>query len=199
MIKLQVTVLATLLLATSAQAEINVQPRRESVRPVPMTDRVTSTQSASDTASEASSDYVYGVGFATANHLTFTDTSVTGWLELGDGNAIQAFAALGGVDPFAFGIGGLFKRTVIGTQASGVHFGGGVGIGTTAGGGTSSANSNFTFALSGVAGFHFIVPNTERILINLDGGPTMTIVDDDVDFTVGALSPVLGLSVLFLF
>lgn len=182
--------------AMAESSSTRLQPGRGTIRPsAPMTDTVTSTQSAASTG-----EYGLGMGLSTARNLTFTETALTGWMDLGDGNAIQAFAALGGIDPFVFGVGGLFKRTVLGSEQSGLHLGGGLGIGTVAGvGATGGATSNFAFALNGIAGFHFIVPNTERMLISLDGGPAMTIIDDNIDVTMGAIGSLLGLSVIYLF
>jgi hypothetical protein len=57
--------------------------------------------------------------------------------------------------------------------------------------------------ISAIGGFHFELPGISHVMFHLDGGPTFNLVNTSpnttTNFQVGALSPALGASVVYVF
>ena len=140
-----------------------------------------------------------------------TGGSLTGIIHLTNVDMIQLLAGITGTTGgFGFGVGGLYKRTVIGNQSAGFHLGGGFGIGTVAGAGGAVNGSSTSFAMSiaAVIGAHFEIPGTQ-IALHFDGGPDFTLVSvsgtngigggTTTNFAMGPLSSLLGATVVYAF
>jgi hypothetical protein len=123
--------------------------------------------------------------------------SVSGIFDLSSLDMIQALLGVGGTQgTFQIGLGGLYKRTIAGTHAFGLHVGGGLAyenVSIAANGGSG----NNTFIITGVAGIHARFPGLERIALHFDAGPSLSLFNSTSNFTLGALSSALGLSVVY--
>jgi hypothetical protein len=117
------------------------------------------------------------------------------WINMGPRAAIQGYFAVTGSSPFVFGMGANYKRLWHGTWKSGLHYGGGLGIGTTAAG----TSTNFTLNLTGVVGIHFKLSNPSNIMFNFDAGPAMRILSGSNNFSISGYSGFAGLSIHYLF
>jgi hypothetical protein len=125
--------------------------------------------------------------------------SVTGILHFTPLDAVQILASIpttqGG---FTFGLGGLYKRTLIGNEACGFHVGGGIAFGTYVG--------NFAMTIPAIAGFHYQLSGTE-ISFHFDGGAAFGLVSVSgvngiggttvTNFAIGPNSGLLGASVVY--
>jgi len=94
---------------------------------------------------------------------------------------------------FEFGVGGIYKFTVAGDRRAGFHVGPGVSVGTVAVG----AKSEFGFGIAGVAGGHWTL--FDRLIVSVDGGPALGVVDGNANFSLKPLGEILGLSLHYLF
>lgn len=94
---------------------------------------------------------------------------------------------------FEFGVGGIYKFTVLGDRRTGFHMGPGVSVGTVAVGG----KSKFGFSISGLAGAHWTI--FDRMIVSVDGGPAVAVVDGDANFSFRPIGDLLGLSLHYLF
>lgn len=135
---------------------------------------------------------------ATAVGVADTSTFMTGQsisaLFSNNKDWIQAMMNVQGVKgSFRFSVGGAYKFTVAGTERAGFHIGPGLALGTT---GTANG-SKFFFSLVGMFGGHYTL--FERLILSVDGGPVLGVVDGDVDFGVKPMGELLGLSVHYLF
>ena len=127
--------------------------------------------------------------------------SITGLIELSRLDSIQVFFSVPTTNvSFNLDVLGMYKRTILDDGNYGIHVGAGFGLGviTTALQGPSTSNVILNF--TGVAGFHFEVPGAPQMKIHLDAGPSFTVLTTTPSvssFQIGALSPALGLSVLY--
>jgi hypothetical protein len=156
---------------------------------------VTTSQSAPDRVSSGGS-VTWGLGVSSVNTVPFPGNvgSLTAIFHLTTEDAIQVLLSIPSTQgSFKFGAGGLYKRTVAGSQAAGFHLGGGVALGT---------NGSFAASFIGVAGIHY-TPSGTNLAFHFDGGPALTIQDTNggssTNFAVGQYSNVLGASVLYVF
>lgn len=94
---------------------------------------------------------------------------------------------------FYFAVGGIYKFTVAGNARAGFHVGPGVTLGTV----PTGTESKFGFSLVGLAGGHFTL--FERLILSVDGGPQLSVVDGNTDFRLKPMGELLGLSVHYLF
>jgi hypothetical protein len=154
----------------------------------------------------------FGLGFSTyqnaptnQNSSTLIGTAaITGIYNLSNLDQIQGFFSIPQTSPFNVTFGSLYKRTISQYKGAGFHVGGGFGLGNY---NTTTYNdqsaSSFTLGISAIGGFHFEMPGVNHILVQLDGGPFFTLVNTSpnakTNFQVGALSPALGASVLYVF
>lgn len=142
----------------------------------------------------------FGLGFATVQSVIPGSAAgtVTGFFELDKMNSVQAFLSLPSTSPFSFGVAGLYKHTISGNKASGFHIGGGIGIANIA----TLNSSTLGLGLNLLGGIHFELPGAPQILVNLDGGPSFTLISSSPsqsNFQLAAFSPALGASVVYLF
>jgi hypothetical protein len=63
----------------------------------------------------------------------------------------------------------------------------------------NSSGTGFALSFAAIGGLHFPISNSEKVMVHLDGGPVFTLVDGHSSFQIGALSELLGLSVVYLF
>ena len=139
-----------------------------------------------ETALGASTDFVLGASGV---------PTLTAVFDISSQEMVQVFLGVGGTSGvFQIGLGGLFKHTVTGSKALGLHIGGGFAYANISNG-VGGSNSAITFA--GVAGVHARFPGLERLALHFDAGPEVTIANSVTNFTLGALSPALGLSIVY--
>ncbi|MCC7440022.1 MAG: hypothetical protein IT285_00215 [Bdellovibrionales bacterium] len=145
-----------------------------------------------------------GLGLSAATVLV-NATALSSIHLIDDKNAVQTYFAIGTSSPFGFGLGGMYKHTVAGDRKAGLHIGGGLGLGTA--GSTAAAqafgiggnSSVFYLTFGGNAGVHFSVTREDNVLISVDGGVILNIVDGNASFGIRGFSDdTLGLSVHYL-
>lgn len=160
------------------------------------------TTSASDYVVD--SEHRWGLGLATMTSGMLVpggNGALTGWIGITPEFGIQPLLTIPSTSPFQFAAGALFKVTVHQMASSGFHVGLGVTMGdvhttpTVAGG----SDHSLLVGLSGLMGFHFVMPGTSNIMVHFDGGPMVNITGGNANFALTPLSAFGGLSVLYLF
>ncbi|MCM2324426.1 MAG: hypothetical protein NDJ90_14300 [Oligoflexia bacterium] len=145
----------------------------------------------------ATSSAKFGLGVASASQLTGAQSSLTGVMELDPNTTIQALLSMPSTSPFEFSLGGLFKYTVAGSPNVGFHIGGGLTLGALSN--PVTGDSAFALGIAGIGGLHFPLTSSRQVMLHLDGGPAFSLIDGEADFAIGALSGLLGVSVLYMF
>jgi hypothetical protein len=166
-------------------APADAAPRSKSSREV-----VTTTSA----APEYGSSKRFGLGLQTLDGAS----ALSGLLELSPQSSLQLLAYVAGTSPsFQFGVGGIYRSTVVGGTNAGLHFGAGAILGTVAGAAAAigGASSKFFIDLGPVAGVHFTLPNLSAVMVSLDGAALLQVRDSSTNFTIGGLSPAMGLSI----
>lgn len=103
---------------------------------------------------------------------------------------IQAFLGVQNTrGNFDFGLGGMYKFTLSGDRRAGFHLGPGFAVGTV--------GDDFAFSIYGMVGAHFTL--FERLLLSVDGGPMLSVIDGDANFRMRAMGETLGLGIHYLF
>jgi hypothetical protein len=152
-----------------------------------------------------SSTAEYGFGVSTSTAVTGTATALSGWYGLDEKQGIQVYLGIGSTSPFRFGVGGVYKYTILGKKLVGAHIGGGLGLGlvgttaTVAGITITTPSSTFAVRALGNFGVHFSFRGMEEILFSADSGPALMIASGSTNLTLGAYSALLGLSVHYIF
>jgi hypothetical protein len=147
----------------------------------------------------SSNDMKFGVGL-TAYGGSSTSGGLSGLIEIDDKMAVQPFLGLGygAVTGFSFGLGGMFKYTLVGGRDAGLHVGGGLSLGA---GGAAGAMQFLMNLYVPNAGIHFTV--ADRVRLSLDGGITVSINAGGgtagAGVGLGPLSSLLGASVHYMF
>jgi len=134
----------------------------------------------------------WGLGIATAQQVTDTASALTAWFALDEIQSFQLYFGMDSTTPLNFGAGALYKRTCIGNSLSGMHFGGGVGLGDR------SDPAKFFFRVTGVIGIHFDLPGVKDLYVQADAGPSLLLSSGSNNFSLKAFSPLLGLSLVYL-
>jgi hypothetical protein len=135
-----------------------------------------------------------GLGFASVQGLTGTATSVTGWLELDSINSVQAFFGIPTTSPFQFSLGGLYRHTVASKGSASFHVGGGFAAGILG----TGRKTDFSLSLVANAGIRYQLQDSP-VFVSLDGGPGFSLLNGTSNFSIGALSGLLGASVIYVF
>jgi hypothetical protein len=139
----------------------------------------------------------YSLGVSSISPAGGGNGALTGFINFTNLDAVQLFLAIPGTTGgFSFGVGGLYKHTLWGNSSHGLHVGGGAGLGTVAG--------NFAMNLDAIAGVHYTLPNT-TVSFHFDGGAVFSLVSaggttgggTTTNFSIGALSNILGASVVY--
>ncbi|MDN5850548.1 MAG: hypothetical protein L0H63_13080 [Nitrococcus sp.] len=130
-----------------------------------------------------------GLGYFDSDNLTRRGDNLSALYSVNKDWAQAFFGVYNTNDGLSFSIGGAYKFTVLGDQKSGLHIGPGLAMGTV--------NDKFLFSAFGLAGFHYTV--FDRVMLSVDGGPILTLVDDEVDFSLEPAGNLLGLSIHYLF
>jgi hypothetical protein len=131
------------------------------------------------------------VGVSSDAHVVGSQTPSLSWLRRLDTKAsLQFYLLVITVDPMAFGLGGNYKKTFIGKQSSGVHWGAGLGIAKAA------AGTSTLFNINGIIGYHMQLK--KDLFFNLDAGPTATVGGGNFQMTIGGHSALLGISLLYI-
>ena len=155
----------------------------------------------SQAATEADEGGRFGLGFSTIGFNGLQNSSFTGVYTMNRDDLLQGFFSIPQTTPFNMGGAVLFKHTLVSSSNAGFHVGGGFGLASINNGGFSGANLGLNFAL--VAGFHFELPGVPHVVVHLDGGPNFSLINTNpnsqTNFSMTALSPALGASVLYLF
>jgi hypothetical protein len=159
-------------------------------------------QSAPESTYTTSRATRFAVGFSTiSSTIPGATAAITGVVDFDRYNALQAFFSIPQTSPFNIGGAVLYKRTISESRGAGFHVGGGLGLANVNGGGLGGAA--FALNLSAVGGFHFEMPGISHVMVHLDGGPTFNLINTSpsttTNFQVGALSPALGASVVYIF
>jgi hypothetical protein len=155
-------------------------------------------------------DMQFGAGLATSTAIMHSATALSSWVTLDHSHHIQGYFSVPGTSGrFQFALGGIYKTIIVGTLRNGFHVGGGLALGVPSysfGGmdfdfesGEAKTKTPFFFNLIGNAGIHFTLPGVDHILVNLDAGPVLSVIDGNVDFSISGYSPLLGISVHYLF
>ncbi|MGK5089137.1 hypothetical protein WDW86_16420 [Bdellovibrionota bacterium FG-2] len=137
-----------------------------------------------------------GFGIAAVQGLTNTPTTPTMLFDLSGSNVFQLFFGVPGTSPFQFSLGMLFKHNLKENATNGFHLGGGFGAGSQITEGTTTA---FATAVTAIFGFHFLIPDAPQIAMHFDAGPTLRSFSGKTDISIAALSPALGMSLLYMF
>ena len=143
-------------------------------------------------AESSTSSTPWALGAASTNVITETESfsaligSNHNWIELDFGIHHVRHA-------FQFGVGGAYKFTVAGDRRTGFHVGPGLSLGTRDVGG----REKFAFSVNGQAGGHFTV--ADHLLLTVDAGPALYVVDGDVDFFLRPRGAILGVGIYYLF
>lgn len=147
------------------------------------------------------SDQELGFGLAVLTENTIQSTSaLTGWLGLGNDQALQFYFGLPSTSPFQLGIGAHYKKTIAKDNFVGFHLGGGIGLGSssnitvTATTPVTGTQTSFFINLTGIAGIHFQFPDFQKALFNIDAGPTFQLGSGRSNLSISILS----LSVVYL-
>ena len=161
-------------------------------------EQITLQQAAAESSDETSH---FGLGFSTYSGALSTNvfpsfsSAITGILEFSSKDSLQVFFSLPRTDGgLALGGAGLYKRTISQGQNAGFHVGGGLGMATT--------NGTFGLSITAIGGFHFNLPGVSKVQVHLDGGPSFTLQNSTpsrTDFSLAALSPAFGASILYRF
>ena len=184
----------TLILASSGAQAADATKKSSIMTPAPKTEAVSTTVGTTTTTRYTTEQtYPWGLGVATAPMITETPTAVTLWLGFDDQKAIQAYFGIDSTTPFNFGAGAVYKRVIAGNLAGGLHIGGGAGFGSR------GPDEKFFIRLTGVAGLHFEMPGIHNVFVQADVGPSLLISSAHNNFQVGAFSPLLGLSLIYMF
>lgn len=127
----------------------------------------------------------------------FATPAFTAVMELSKRNHLQALFAIPATSPFNLGGALFYKRTVKEHRGAGFHLGGGLGVGLLD---TIASGSALGVSLNGLAGFHFTLSGAPAVSIHVDAGPSLSLATTSpattANFQVGALSPLLGLSLV---
>jgi len=159
-------------------------------------------QSATESTYSTSKGLRVGLGFSTVqNSLPGSTAALTGIFDFDRSNMLQAFFSIPSTSPFNIAGVVLYKRTIAESRGAGFHLGGGFGLASVNDGGVAGAN--FAMNVAAVAGFHFELPGVPHVNVHLDGGPSFNLINTSpstyTNFQVGALSPALGASVMYIF
>jgi len=132
----------------------------------------------------------YGLGLASMNFGGGSAAMITGWIPYKSSMGFQPYFGIpsttGG---FSFLAGSAFKVTVSGNSQAAFHLGCDLVLG--------SLMSKFSVGFGGLLGVHYAP--AQGLLFSIDGGPQFTIFDGATNFSVGALSGLLGASLIYLF
>ena len=132
----------------------------------------------------------FGVGLASLSTGAGNETALTGWIPLKQSMGIQPYFAIPATTgSFNFLAGGAFKKTVHGNSSAALHLGADLLFG--------SLNSNFTMIFGGLFGAHFIL--APSMILAIDGGPQLTFSGGNANFSIGAVSSLLGASLIYFF
>jgi len=195
--KKQLVVIAGILSFVTLTPSVRAEESKTTTKKHVTREQVRSTQSAPTRTVPVSGPTRTGVGITAGG--TFIGTSgLSTYHIFDDANALQTYFGIAGVNGvFRFGMGGQYKHTVAGSQRAGLHIGGGLGLGTTAGGGV--AGSVFFIEFTGNVGIHFTVGHDDNVLISVDACPGISIVNGAADFAIKSpTDDTLGLSVHYL-
>ncbi len=154
-------------------------------------DQVSTSQSQVTTERYQSAYPQWGLGISSADNIIPVAVAASFWLAFNQDSALQGYFGILATSPFTFGVGALYKHTVAGGNYAGLHLGGGLGLGTVQG--------VFNLNIDAVVGFHFFLPSLKNILVNVDFGPSLNILDGATNFKVGGLGTILGLSIHYIF
>lgn len=130
-----------------------------------------------------------GLGYFDSDNLSRQGDNLSALYSVNEDWAQAFFGIYHTNDSFSFSIGGAYKFTVMGDKNAGLHIGPGLAMGTV--------NDKFLFSAYGLAGFHYAI--LDRLMVSVDGGPILNLVDDEVDFSLQPAGNLLGLSVHYLF
>ncbi len=140
----------------------------------------------------------WGLGFSSATKITGSESSLSALLQIDRMQAVQIYFALPSVKPFAFGIGGSYKYIIFGNERVGFHAGGGIGAGTMETTINFEIKSKFYASFNGIGGIHFKLKDLDNLLFQLDGGPSVVIINESTTFSINGFTPFMGLSIHYL-
>jgi hypothetical protein len=149
----------------------------------------------------ASSGSLTALGFADTSNIS-VGQSLSAMFSINQ-NWLQTFLTITQTkDAFTFGLGGIYKFTVAGDRHMGFHVGPGFAVGTVpassvAGATSGTSKTKFAFSIYGLAGAHYTI--FDRLILSVDGGPMVNVIDGTADFSMKPMGQLLGLGLHYLF
>lgn len=149
-----------------------------------------------------------GLGFATYGTSYFGASLITSpgfsvWYDLDSRMSLQGILAVNSSDPFAFGVAGIFRYTLHGSQANGFHGGIGFNLGTQAAAGAAAAGggtTKFFLDIFPTLGLHFSLGgHVSNVQLSFDGGPVFAITPSPFQFGMSSFGLLGGASIHYFF
>jgi len=180
-------------------AEAREKAARKSTTSNVVSDESRSTAAAPAAPSRQQANVRFGFGVSTLHNTSPTgfSTSLTGILEINDLNMIQFTLNFPSVSPFQMGFGGYFKRTLSGNENTGFHLGGGLTMNVV----NAGLGSTFGLGIPVIVGLHTTI--ADHVAFHFDAGPAVALTfpagGTTFDLAAGAMSALLGASVVYMF
>ncbi len=138
----------------------------------------------------------WGVGISSSENLVGVGPAISAlWVSADEGTTIQGIAGVENTKPFQFGLGAVYRQTVTGTSAAGLHWGPALSFGKT-------RNVNFTpsmfLQVSALGGIHFLIPSMNKIHFSFDAGPMLRFQSGGPYFQLVGIGALVGFSVHYL-
>lgn len=135
-------------------------------------------------------DQKFGVGVATSSLLTVSSPSLSTWHRLGHDSVVQSYFNVSGTSPgLSLSAGGAYKLMVHQFRNTNLYLGGGAGLGLVV--------DDLYFSLAALGGFQFTIPSVSNLLISVDAGPAIQVIDGTANLIISAPG-VIGLSLHYL-
>jgi hypothetical protein len=148
----------------------------------------------------SSSNTRFAAGYSSLFDFTGSLSSVAGALQIGENQLLQVNFAIPYTSPLQFVVGPQYKYTIAKNRLGGFHVGLGAAFGSLPKGGSAyGSGTGFAMSINGLAGIHLAFESAPQIQLHFDGGPVYQLTDGESNFAVKALSPFMGLSVLYFF
>jgi hypothetical protein len=137
-----------------------------------------------------SPEHDFGLGFASFGAGLVATSAISAWIPINHTTGVQTYLSIPTTSGnFNFYAGGAYKATLEGTAQTGFHIGGDLLFGATAG--------EFTLLAGGLMGIHYTP--APALLFAFDGGPQISMIKSQADFSMGGLSGILGASLIYFF
>lgn len=113
-----------------------------------------------------------------------------------DKHHIRAEVAIPSVNPtVSLGFGFHYNYEILGNIRQGLHVGGALGMNVT----DITGSTEFIANIVPLVGFHWMLQGLDRLLFSVEAGPNLRVGTPGVDFGVGPVSDLFGMSITYLF